>query len=76
MRTQSPDTSIEAERDYQDASLRKDGMRDDAGWNDIMGMLKVQGVRLDFSLLERYSKTLNIMDVWRVVLTDAGLKAA
>lgn len=63
-------------RYYQDAHSRKDGMRDDAEWNDIMGMLKVQGEKLDFSLLERYSKALNIMDVWQVILTNAGLRAA
>ena len=63
-------------RYYRDACSRKDGMRNDAEWNDILGMLKIQGVELDFPLLERCSKTLDIMDVWRSVLMDAGLKAA
>jgi hypothetical protein len=63
-------------RYYQDAHSRKDGMINDAEWNDVLGMLKVQGTNLDLSLLERCSKALNIMDVWQSVLTDAGLKAA
>jgi hypothetical protein len=63
-------------RYYRDAYSRKDGMRNDAEWNDILGMLKIQGMKLNFSLLERCSKALNIMDVWGAVLTDAGLKAA
>ncbi len=60
----------------QDAHLRKDGMRNDAEWNDILGMLKVQGMKLDFSLLEGCSKALDILGVWQAVLMDAGLKAA
>jgi len=62
-------------RYYQDACSRRDGMRDDAEENDVLGMLKVQGMKLDFSLLERYAQALNIMDVWQSALTDAGLNA-
>jgi hypothetical protein len=62
-------------RYYQDACSRRDGMRDDAEENDVLGMLKVQGMKLDFALLERYSRALNIVDVWRSALTDAGLRA-
>lgn len=63
-------------RYYQDARSRKDGMIDDAEWNDILGMLKVQGMSLDVSLLERCSKAFHIVDVWQAILVDAGLKAA
>ncbi|EFH85714.1 hypothetical protein [Ktedonobacter racemifer] len=35
--------------------VRTDGMRDDAEWNDIVGMIKVQGANLDVELLEGWA---------------------
>jgi hypothetical protein len=62
---------------YQcDERSRSDGMRDDAAWNDIVGMLKVQGLDLDLVLLEQWAGTLDVTDTWRRALTDAGLDDA
>jgi hypothetical protein len=63
-------------RYYQDKILRQDGMTNDAEWNDIMGMLKVQAPFLDFALLDRWIGHLGIRDTWKLVLIDTGLKAA
>jgi hypothetical protein len=64
-------------RCYQgDERSRTDGMRDDAEWNDIVGMLKVQGPDLDLALLEQWAGTLGVADTWRRALADAGLADA
>jgi len=64
-------------RRYQrDERSRSDGMRDDAQWNDILGMLKVQGPDLDLVLLEKWAATLEIRGTWRRALVDAGLEDA
>jgi hypothetical protein len=55
---------------------RSDGMRDDSEWNDILGMLKVQGSALDLVLLEQWADTLDGAETWRQALVDAGLAAA
>jgi hypothetical protein len=61
-------------RRYQrDARSRSDGMRDDSEWNDILGMLKVQGPALDLALLERWAGALDGAEFWRQALVDAGL---
>jgi hypothetical protein len=61
-------------RRYQrDERSRTDGMRDDAEWNDIVGMLKVQGPDLDLVLLDCWAGTLDVADTWRRALADAGL---
>jgi len=49
-------------------------MVDDAEWNDILGMLKVQGPNLDLTVLERWAKTLNMTDAFVRALVDAGLR--
>ena len=49
---------------------------DDAEWNDIVGMLKVQGPCLDPALLEWWVKRLDITMVWRRARADAGLSNA
>ncbi|MEO8956962.1 MAG: hypothetical protein ABI465_20615 [Ktedonobacteraceae bacterium] len=61
------------QRYQRDERSRTDGMRDDAGWNDIVGMLKVQGPDLDLVFLERWAETLDIIDTWQRALVDAGL---
>lgn len=55
---------------------RTDGMLDDAEWNDILGMLKVQGRNLDLALLEEWARSLDIVGTWRRALLDAGLEDA
>jgi len=52
------------------------GLHDDAEWNDILGMLKVQGPDLDLALLQWWAKTLGITHLWQRVLLDTGLRAA
>jgi hypothetical protein len=64
------------QRYRRDARSRIDGMRDDSEWNDIMGMLKVQGPALDLVLLEWWTGTLDESETWRQALTDAGLADA
>ena len=61
------------QRYQHDERSRSDGMRDDAEWNDIMGMLKVQGPDLDLMLLEQWAGRLDVADTWQRALTDAGL---
>lgn len=51
------------------------GMHDDAEWNDILGMLKVQGTALNLTFLERWSKKLCILDALRKALIDADLSS-
>jgi hypothetical protein len=49
------------------------GLMDDVEWNDIVGMLKVQGPYLDPALLEWWVKRLDITMAWRRARADAGL---
>jgi hypothetical protein len=56
--------------------LRTDGMHDDAEWNDILGMLKVQGPNLNLTFLKQWVKTPGIADMWQQALIDSGLKGA
>jgi hypothetical protein len=64
-------------RRYQrDERSRSDGMRDDAEWNDIVGMLKVQGPDLDLVCLEQWAGTLEVANTWRRALAGAGLTSA
>ncbi len=64
-------------RRYQrDERSRSDGMRDDSEWNDVVGVLKVQGLVLDLALLERWAEALVGAETWRQALVDAGLAAA
>lgn len=58
----------------QNLRSRRDGMVDDAQWNDILGMLKVQGFTLDVPLLERWARILGITDMFSQALIDAGLR--
>ncbi|HJT56877.1 MAG TPA: hypothetical protein VJ761_10300 [Ktedonobacteraceae bacterium] len=61
------------QRYQHDERSRSDGMRDDAEWNDLMGMLKVQGPDLDLMLLEQWAETLDAGNTWQRALTDAEL---
>lgn len=58
-------------RYQRDALMRVDGMRDDAEWNDILGMLKVQGANMDVDLLIHWAEKLNIVRPLKQSLIDA-----
>lgn len=66
---------FKVQRYRRDEQARTDGMQDDAEWNDILGMLKVQGPDLDLPLLEEWAGSLGITDTWQRALMDAGLRA-
>jgi hypothetical protein len=55
---------------------RTDGMQDDAEWNDILGMLKVQGPDLDLAVLAEWVGKLDVRETWHRSLVDAGLQEA
>lgn len=62
------------QRYVHDERSRTDGMKDDAEWNDLLGMLKVQGPTLDRALLESWVIALSLDEAWQHALIDAGLK--
>ncbi len=47
----------------------------DRQWNDILGVLKVQGDHLDMAYLQRWAAVLQVTDLLERALVDAGLKA-
>ena len=49
-------------------------MRDDAQWNDALGMFKVQAPDFDLSLLEAWTAALDLTETWRRVLAAAELQ--
>ena len=53
---------------------RMGGEVSDRQWNDILGVLKVQGTHLDMAYLQRWSASLNVTDLLEQALVDAGLK--
>ena len=67
---------FKVQRYQRDEQARTDGMQDDAEWNDILGMLKVQGPDLDLPLLEEWARVLAMTDTWQRALVDAGLRGA
>jgi hypothetical protein len=46
----------------------------DRQWNDILGVLKVQGTTLDLDYLQRWAAALRVTDLLERALVDAGLK--
>jgi hypothetical protein len=46
----------------------------DRQWNDILGVLKVQGTDLDMNYLQKWAANLNVTDLLERALMDAGLK--
>ena len=46
----------------------------DRQWNDILGVLKVQGTHLDMAYLQRWAANLQVVDLLERGLVDAGLK--
>lgn len=45
----------------------------DQQWGDVQGMLKVQALALDFAYLQRWAAELDLSDLLRQSLEDAGL---
>jgi len=43
-------------------------------WKDVLGVLKVQGARLDLNYLKLWAKELRIMDLLQKALEEAGMK--
>src|SRR5947209_7019394 len=52
---------------------RMGGEVSDRQWNDILGVLKVQGTNLDMAYLQRWAVALNVADLLERALVDAGL---
>ncbi|HEU5377012.1 MAG TPA: hypothetical protein VFV38_16400 [Ktedonobacteraceae bacterium] len=50
-----------------------DGIINDAEWNDVLGMLKVQGTTLDVAQLIAWTQVLHAGDLLPQALDDAGL---
>ncbi len=48
----------------------------DRQWNDILGVLKVQGTALDLAYLQRWATNLKVADLLDRALVDAGLEEA
>ncbi len=46
----------------------------DRQWNDILGILKVQGTNLDMVYLQKWAANLNVTDLLEHAIVDAGLK--
>jgi hypothetical protein len=67
---------FKVQRSQRDEQSRTDGIWDDAEWNDLLGMLKVQGPDLDLALLEEWASRLDVVETWRRALVDAGLQDA
>ena len=52
---------------------RDGGGVSDRQWNDVLGVLKVQGATLDRAYLEEWARELGLTDLLRRALEDAGL---
>lgn len=52
---------------------RMGGEVSDRQWNDILGVLKVQGTNLDMTYLQRWAIALKVSDLLERSLVDAGL---
>ena len=57
---------------HQRHKVRKDGMNDDAEWNDVLGMLKVQGLDLNLVYLRQWADTLGVRDLLEQAFVDVG----
>jgi hypothetical protein len=53
---------------------RMGGEVSDRQWNDILGVLKVQGTNLDMSYLQKWAANLSVTDLLERALVDAGLQ--
>ena len=55
---------------------RQGGGMTDRQWNDVLGVLKVQGAALDRAYLEAWARELGLADLLRRATDDAGLPPA
>lgn len=46
----------------------------DRQWNDILGVLKVQGTNLDMAYLQHWANVLGVSELLQRTLVDAGLE--
>jgi len=53
---------------------RMGGEVSDRQWNDILGVLKVQGTSLDIDYLQKWAANLKVTDLLERALVDAGLE--
>jgi len=49
------------------------GAVSDRQWNDVLGVLKVQGTALDRAYLDEWARELGLTDLLRRAIEDAGL---
>ena len=52
---------------------RMGGEVSDRQWNDILGVLKVQGTALDIAYMQRWAKALQVTDLLERALLEAGI---
>lgn len=64
----SPEDTILAKLDW----YRQGGSTSDRQWNDILGVLKVQGDALDRAYLDEWARELKLTDLLRQAREDAG----
>jgi hypothetical protein len=60
-------------RCVRELATRPDGIVNDAEWNDLLGILKVQGTRLDLAQLTFWAHQLGAGHLLPLALDDAGL---
>lgn len=65
----SPEDTILSKLDW----YRLGGETSDRQWNDILGVLKVQGQSLDFAYLDRWAAELRVADLLARARDDAGV---
>ncbi len=53
---------------------RMGGEVSDRQWNDILGVLKVQGTALDMAYMQRWAKALQVTDLLERALVEAGIQ--
>ena len=66
----SPEDTILSKLEW----YRMGGETSDRQWNDLLGMLKLQGTTLDFAYLQRWATALQVEDLLKSAYDDAGLE--
>ena len=65
----SPEDTVLAKLQW----YREGGGVSDRQWNDVLGVLKVQGAALDRAYLDEWARELGLTDLLRRALDEAGL---